>query len=160
MWKIMLIFEVISMSSDELAIVDTVMSKFMWNHTSGIITVKFNHHIKLFSKYSTVYVHSFPHLCGMCYTMITFPFLTPPQWVTRIYASVNQASIDSDNGLSPIWCQSLSKLMLGYCQLLSKFFYHNTKLFIHENASENIVCEMGAILSRGRWVKLSYQLRI
>ena len=28
----------------------------------------------------------------------------------------------------------------------------NTKLFIHENAFENIVCEMAAILSRGRWV--------
>ena len=27
------------------------------------------------------------------------------------------------------------------------------KLFIHENAFENIVCEMAAILSRGRWVK-------
>ena len=26
----------------------------------------------------------------------------------------------------------------------------NTKLFIHENASENIVCEMAAILSTGR----------
>ena len=28
------------------------------------------------------------------------------------------------------------------------------KLFIHENAYENIVCEMADILSRGRWVKL------
>ena len=32
------------------------------------------------------------------------------------------------------------------------FDNQNTKLFIHENASENIVCEMAAILSRGRWV--------
>ena len=31
-------------------------------------------------------------------------------------------------------------------------FNQNIKLFIHENASENIVCEMAAILSRGRWV--------
>ena len=31
-------------------------------------------------------------------------------------------------------------------------FNQNTKLFIHENASENIVCEMAAILSRGRRV--------
>ena len=30
----------------------------------------------------------------------------------------------------------------------------NTQLLIHENASENIVCEIPAILSRGRWVKL------
>ena len=29
----------------------------------------------------------------------------------------------------------------------------NTKLFIHENAFENVICEMVAILSRGRWVK-------
>ena len=28
-------------------------------------------------------------------------------------------------------------------------FNQNTKLFIHENASENIACEMAAILSRG-----------
>ena len=32
-------------------------------------------------------------------------------------------------------------------------FNQNTKLFIHGNAYENIVCEMAAILSRGRWVK-------
>ena len=30
----------------------------------------------------------------------------------------------------------------------------NTKLFIYENAFENAVCEMAAILSRGRWVKM------
>ena len=28
----------------------------------------------------------------------------------------------------------------------------NTKLFIHENAFENVLCEMATILSRGRWV--------
>ena len=31
-------------------------------------------------------------------------------------------------------------------------FNQNTKLIIHENASENIVCEMVAILSSERWV--------
>ena len=31
-------------------------------------------------------------------------------------------------------------------------FNQNTKLLIHENASESTVCEMAAILSRGRWV--------
>ena len=30
-------------------------------------------------------------------------------------------------------------------------FNQNTKLSIHKNASENIVFEMAAILSRGRW---------
>ena len=31
-------------------------------------------------------------------------------------------------------------------------FNQNKKLFIHENAFENVVCEMADILSRGRWV--------
>ena len=35
-------------------------------------------------------------------------------------------------------------------------FNQNTKLFIHQNASENLACEMAAILSRGRWVKVLY----
>ena len=30
----------------------------------------------------------------------------------------------------------------------------NAKLFIHENAFENVVCKMEAILSRGRWGNL------
>ena len=52
---------------------------------------------------------------------------------------------------------SLSKPMLGYCQLDSQEqtsvkFYQNTKLFIHKKAYENIVCEMAAILFRARWV--------
>ena len=49
-----------------------------------------------------------------------------------MYASVNQVDIGSDNSLSK--------------------FYQNTKPFIHENASENIVCEKVAVWSRGRWV--------
>ena len=45
----------------------------------------------------------------------------------------------------------LSKPMLGYCQMdtYEKNVNQNTTLFIHENASENIGCEMAAILSRG-----------
>ena len=34
-------------------------------------------------------------------------------------------------------------------------FSINWKIFIRKNASDNIVCEMVAILSRGRWVNLS-----
>ena len=53
----------------------------------------------------------------------------------------------------------LSKPMLGYCQLElgnkpQWNFNQNEKLFFHKNASENIVCEMTAILSRGRWVNI------
>ena len=47
--------------------------------------------------------------------------------------------------------------MLGYCQLGSwEIFQWNfdqfKKCFIQKNAPENIVCEIAAILSRGRWV--------
>ena len=28
----------------------------------------------------------------------------------------------------------------------------NSKLFVHENASQNIVCELAATLSKGQWV--------
>ena len=52
-----------------------------------------------------------------------------------------------------IGAKPLSKAMLGYCQLdlikLQWNFKQNTKLLIHENASQNIVCEIAAILSRG-----------
>ena len=34
-------------------------------------------------------------------------------------------------------------------------FNQNAKLFIHKNAFENVVCQMVAILSRGRWVNPS-----
>ena len=50
----------------------------------------------------------------------------------------------------------LSKPMLGYCQLAirsSVKCYSNSNSFIRESASENIVCKMAAILSRGSWVK-------
>ena len=48
----------------------------------------------------------------------------------------------------------LSKPMLGYCQLalrnkLPYNFNQNRKFFIHENASENIICEKAAILYGG-----------
>ena len=53
---------------------------------------------------------------------------------------------------------SLSKPMLGFCQFgpRNKILWNsnrNTKIFINENAYEDIVCEMTAILSRG------YELR-
>ena len=50
--------------------------------------------------------------------------------------------------------KSLSKPMLDYFvewDLGNKFpwkFKQNAKLFFHENAFENIICEMAAILSR------------
>ena len=56
--------------------------------------------------------------------------------------------------------------MLIYCHLDCQKqrwmkFNQNTILFIQENASENIVCEVAAILSRARWVNIYdiYMLR-
>ena len=42
----------------------------------------------------------------------------------------------------PFGAKSLSKSVLGYCQLGSEISIKNSKLFIHENVSENIFCEM------------------
>ena len=48
----------------------------------------------------------------------------------------------------------LSKPMVGYFQMYpSEQMYQNTKLFIHENASKTIVCEMAAIFSKGYELK-------
>ena len=72
----------------------------------------------------------------------------------RIYALVKRVSIASDNGLAPIRRQAIILTNAGLLSIALQWnFYQNTKLFIHENASENIICEMEAILSRGRWVK-------
>ena len=58
--------------------------------------------------------------------------------------------------LSWIALSPLSKPMLDYCQLdplEQTSVNQNTKLFLHENAPENIFYEMAAILTRGRLVK-------
>ena len=74
----------------------------------------------------------------------------------RMHELVNRFSIGSDNGLSPIRYQTIinwtlrNKLLRNYDQ--------NTKLFIQENASENIVCEMAPILSRGDELTGSWNL--
>ena len=69
---------------------------------------------------------------------------------------MNQVSIGLDNGLSPIRHQAIIWTSVGLLLIgplgtnFSEFFYQNTKVFIHENASENIVCKKVAILFRGR----------
>ena len=69
------------------------------------------------------------------------------QWIGSVLSQVMACRL-SDT-------KPLSKSMLVYGQLnkLQWNFNQNTKLFIHEKASENIICETVAILSRGRWVK-------
>ena len=71
----------------------------------------------------------------------------------RIYASGNWVSIGSGNGLSPSHYLNQCWLIVNWT-LRNKLQWNssrNTKFFIHENAFENVVCEMVAILSR--WVK-------
>ena len=75
--------------------------------------------------------------------------------------SVNRVSIGSDNVLSPIQRQAIIQTNAGLLSVaplgtnLSEILIKNTKRFIDKNASENIVCEMMAILSKGRWDKFS-----
>ena len=69
------------------------------------------------------------------------------QWIESAFVQIMACRIF---GAKP-----LAKPMLGYRTLRNKLqwnFNKVTQFFIHENASENIVCEMVAILSRGRWI--------
>ena len=66
---------------------------------------------------------------------------------------MNQVTIGSDNGLSPIRRQAIiwtNAVLMSFVPLLTNFgeILINKKLFIHENVADNIVCEMAAILSR------------
>ena len=82
-------------------------------------------------------------------------FNTPPpppnaadmcQWTVSALVQIKACRLFS--------AKPLSKTMLVYCKSnpWELNFNQNTKLFIHKNASEKIVCEMAAISSRGRWV--------
>ena len=84
------------------------------------------------------------------------PNPTQPKPQCRIYTSVNWVSIGSGNDLSPVLRQAITWTNVDILPELDKLQWNsnqNTKLFIDENAVENVVCEMAAILSRGRWVK-------
>ena len=83
---------------------------------------------------------------------------SPP---SAIYMSVNWVSIVSSNGLPPVRRQAITWTNAVNCNLRDKLQWnsnHNTKLFIQENVFENVICEMVAILSRGRWVDISSYL--
>ena len=70
---------------------------------------------------------------------------------------MNWFNIDSSNGLSPVrrqattWTNAAlwSSIALGTNSVKFESIY---KFLIHENALENVVCEMAAILSSVRWV--------
>ena len=76
--------------------------------------------------------------------LIDFKYLMWSVHRCCIYASVNWIIIGSDNYINQCWivanCARRNKLKWN--------FDRNTELYIHENAPENTVCEMVAILSR------------
>ena len=78
-------------------------------------------------------------------------------WATHICIS-KLTIIGSDNDLSPgrrqaiIWTND-GILLIGPLETnFSENFKQNSHIFIQENAFENIVCEMAAILSRPQYV--------
>ena len=69
---------------------------------------------------------------------------------------MNWIRIGSGNGLSPVWRQAITWIssdILSIRPLGTNFSEIRIELFVQGNAFENFVCEMTAILSRGRWVK-------
>ena len=108
-------------------------------------------------------VRSMFHRCwfdGICY----LGHITKAIWLIsplcRIYALMNRVNIGSDNGLSPDRSQAIIKTNAGLLSIrpletnFIEIFIKRQKLFIHANVSENVMCEIAAILSKRRWVKL------
>ena len=75
-----------------------------------------------------------------------------------IYAPLNWVSIGSGNGLSPVWCQAITWTNADFLSTgplgtnFSEIQIKMQNLLINENAFENVVCKMVAILLRWRWV--------
>ena len=67
-------------------------------------------------------------------------------------------NIGSDNGLTPIQRQAITWTNTDLLRIgpsgtnFGESWIKKKKNFIHENASESVVCEMAAILFTGRWV--------
>ena len=94
------------------------------------------------------------------------PMLKIRQWGDRLifnslrtHICVNKLTIiGSDNGLSPGQCQAIIWTNAGIVLIwtsgtnFSEIFKRNSCIFIHENAFENVICEMAAILSWPRCV--------
>ena len=71
------------------------------------------------------------------------------QWIGSALAQITACRLLGD--------KPLSEPILEYSHISIKFQLNhqgNLYIFIQQNAFENVVCEMGAILSRGRWVNV------
>ena len=75
------------------------------------------------------------------------------QWIKSALVQIMACRLFSTKPFSKPMCWVIVNWTLR--NKLQLNFNQNTKLFIHENASEDIICEMAAILSRGRWVNFS-----
>ena len=88
----------------------------------------------------------------------TFSLTHPPssayvhQWIGSAVVQIMACRLFGDKPLSK-QCWVIVNWTLWH--KLQWICYQNTNLFFHENASDTIVCEMAAILSRRRWVKVS-----
>ena len=83
---------------------------------------------------------------------------SPPN---HIYSLMNRLSIGSDFAYSAPSHYLNQRWVIDNWNLKNTFqwnFYQNAKIFIHENAFENVVCEMAAILSKGRWGKSLFKI--
>ena len=76
-------------------------------------------------------------------------------WGQMTHICVDKLTIiGSDNGLAPrrrqaiIWTSSWNIANWTLANKLQRHFYWNSNIFIQENAFENVVCQMAAILSR------------
>ena len=119
-------------------------------------------------------IHRFVYICQVYFTgnqTITSSSRKLPWrvWVNKLHASTNPSPPSA--AYMRLWIGSalvqimacrlfgakpLSKPIPGYCQLdlyeqTSVKFYKNSKVSIHKNTFEYIVCKIAAILSQGRW---------
>ena len=63
--------------------------------------------------------------------------------------------IGSDNSLSPGWCQAIigTKAGILLIETLGTNFSENSPISIQENAFQNVICEMAAIMFQQHCVK-------
>ena len=84
--------------------------------------------------------------------MVIFVSLLLTHWGRVMHICVDKTTIiGSDNGLSPARRQAIIWANAGI-MLIQSIGTNFNEIFIQENAFENIVCKMAAILSRPQYV--------
>ena len=104
-------------------------------------------------------------MCCIAYVCILWHlFWNLTHWSRVTHICVGKVTnIGSDNGLSPGWRQAIFGTNAGILLIgplgtnFSEKFNRNSNICIHENATESVVCDKVAILSRPQGVKLQYR---